>query len=70
MFKNMVVSWKTTLAGLLVGITLATPQLLNALDNNPETICDWKFVLAGFGTAIFGALTKDADKKSEDHETK
>ncbi len=59
-------SWKTTVVGLLTGLTLIVPQLIALLDTDPQTVFDLKILVAGLAAIGFGTLAKDGDKSSED----
>lgn len=51
-------NWKTTLAGIFGGITLAAPQIQACLAGQP---CDKPQLLAGIAVAILGTFAKDGN---------
>lgn len=64
--KSDIQSWKTTIVGFLTGLMLAAPQVINFLDNDPETLFDFKIFMAGLGAMGIGVFAKDGDKTSEE----
>lgn len=64
--KADIQNWRTTIVGFLTGLVLAGSQIINLLDNDPETICDFKILIAAFGAMGIGVFAKDGDKTSED----
>jgi len=59
-------SWKTTIIGFLTGLILAASQVINLLDNDPETLFDLKILIAAFGAMGIGVFAKDGDKTSKE----
>lgn len=64
--KADIQNWRTTIVGFLTGLVLASSQIINLLDSNPETIFDIKILIAAFGAMGIGMFAKDGDKTSED----
>ena len=64
--KDAVVSWKTTVGGIVAFIAILAPQMQTLLDNDAATNPDWNLIIAA-GSALMAALfARDADKSSED----
>jgi hypothetical protein len=59
-------SWKTTAIGILTGLVLIAPQLINLLDGDPSTVFSTSAFWAGIAAMGFGVFAKDGDKSSED----
>jgi hypothetical protein len=59
-------SWKTTVLGILAGITVISTQLTALLDNDPSTEFQLGLVLAALGTMGIGLFARDNDKSSEE----
>lgn len=64
--KTDIQSWKTTIVGFLTGLMLAVPQIINLLDNDPETLFDMKIFVAALGAMGIGIFAKDGDKTSKE----
>ena len=64
--KDAVVSWKTTVGGIVAFIAILAPQMQTLLDNDAATNPDWNLIIAA-GSALMAALfARDADKSTED----
>lgn len=59
-------SWKSTLLGILAGLALILPQLVNLLDGKPETVFAWPQVAAGLSAMGLGFVVRDNKRSSED----
>lgn len=59
-------NWRTTIVGIMTGLMLAAPQIINLLDNDPATIFDLNFLLAALGAMGIGVFAKDGDKSSKE----
>lgn len=64
--KSDIQSWKTTIVGFLTGLMLAAPQVINLLDNDPETLFDLKIFVAALGAMGIGLFARDSDKTSKE----
>lgn len=64
--KTDIKSWKTTIIGFLTGLMLAAPQIINLLDNNPETLFSFEIFIAALGAMGLGVFAKDGDKSSKE----
>ena len=64
--KSDIQSWKTTIVGFLTGLMLAAPQVINLLDNDPETLFDFNIFIAALGAMGIGVFAKDGDKTSKE----
>lgn len=64
--KTDIQSWKTTIVGFLTGLMLAAPQVINLLDNDPETLFDFKIFIAALGAMGIGMFARDGDKTSKE----
>lgn len=64
--KADVKNWRTTTVGVLTGAILCLTQLVNLLDNDPETVFTLSLFLTGLGALGIGVFAKDGDKTSED----
>lgn len=58
-------SWRTTLAGFVLGLTLIFGQANNMLDNDPSTSFDLQKVLEGLGAMGLGLFARDNGVTSE-----
>jgi hypothetical protein len=58
-------SWKTTVLGFIAGLLVVLPQIVNALDGDPNTIFSWDTFLTGLGLMGLGYFAKDGNKTSE-----
>ena len=58
-------SWKTTVLGIIAGISLILVQLTNLLDDNPETMFQLSQVFAGLAALGIGIFARDNNKTSE-----
>lgn len=60
--KKISKSWKTTLAGLLLGIALTTGQIVDQRMKDPNSPpITFGNALPGIAIAVLGALSKDYD---------
>ena len=62
-----IVSWKSTILGVLIFLSLFVTQLIYEFDADATTNLDWGVVGAAFGLLLKGMISKDPDKKTEDH---
>lgn len=61
-------SWRTTVAGVLAGLSVVFGQLSAILDGNPDTQVDWTMMATTLGVlfASFGlVVARDNDVTSE-----
>jgi hypothetical protein len=58
MLSSILSSWKTTLAGLIVGLAVVFPQIQSCATSGFAG-CDWTKILVGIGIAALGAFAKD-----------
>lgn len=63
--KFMNKSWKTTVAGILTGLSLITAQLLHLVDTDPNTVFSLELFLAGLGALGIGWFSRDNGVTSE-----
>ena len=66
MLKNATVSWKTTVAGVLAALAMASPQLQALFDSDPTTLPDWNIIAAAVMVALGLSTARDGDKSSQD----
>jgi len=64
--KADIKNWRTTILGILGGIAICVPQLINLLDSDPATVFQLSIFLAGLAAMGVGVAAKDGDKSSED----
>ena len=64
--KADIQNWRTTIVGFLTGLVLGASQIINLLDNDPETLCDIKILIAAFGAMGIGVFAKDGHRTSQD----
>lgn len=64
--KADIKNWRTTIVGILTGLMVMIPQIINLLDNDPATVFSLAIMMAGLGTMGVGVAAKDGDKSSED----
>ena len=53
MGSNVFTSWRTTLIGIIILLAAISPELIAALDTDPETIPQWNNIIQGI-LALFG----------------
>ena len=53
-------SWKTSLAGIIAGLALTLPTIINAA-TTPEGKVNWSLIIAGASVAICGIVAKDGN---------
>lgn len=58
-------SWKTTVLGVIAGLSLILPQIAAALDSDPATVFSLEAVIAGLGAMGIGIAARDNNKSSE-----
>jgi len=63
--KNTVSSWKTTIAGIVAGITLAGPEIQLLLDGDAMTQPDWGVIGVALAIAFGLSQARDGDVSSE-----
>lgn len=63
--KADIKSWKTTVIGVLTGLAICAPQLINLLDGDPETVFQLAIFLSGLAAMGIGVFAKDGDKSSK-----
>ena len=64
--KPMILSWLTTIAGLVAGGPAILAGFAGLLDEDPATGIVWNLVIAGVGALLVGFFAKDGNKKSAD----
>ena len=64
--KDAVVSWKTTVGGIVAFIAILAPQMQTLLDNDAATNPDWNLIIAAASALMAALFARDADKSSED----
>lgn len=52
-------SWRTSLAGIVLGLSILFGQANNLLDNDPMTIFDFKTAIEGFAAMGLGFAARD-----------
>ena len=62
---NIIKNPKTSAYGLLSFILVVIPQVMNLLDDNPETVFSWEIVTAAGLAALGLSQARDGDKSSE-----
>ena len=72
--KKVVKSWKTTIAGIAIGIGIIITIITPLIDGKPETVFSfseaWPQILVALGSMGVGIFARDNDKSSEDVGTK
>jgi len=63
--KDAVVSWKTTLGGIVAFIAILAPQLQTLLDSDAATNPDWNLIVAAASALMAALFARDADKSTE-----
>jgi ABC-type enterobactin transport system permease subunit len=64
--KDAVVSWKTTVGGIVAFIAILAPQMQTLLDNDAATNPDWNLIIAAASVLMAALFARDADKSTED----
>jgi len=64
--KDAVVSWKTTVGGIVAFIAILAPQMQTLLDNDAATNPDWNLIIAAASALMAALFARDADKSTED----
>jgi ABC-type enterobactin transport system permease subunit len=64
--KDAVVSWKTTVGGIVAFIAILAPQMQTLLDNDAATNPDWNLIIAAASALMAAIFARDADKSTED----
>ncbi len=64
--KDAVVSWKTTLGGIVAFIAILAPQLQTLLDSDATTNPDWNLIVAAASALMAAMFARDADKSTEE----
>jgi len=65
-FKAAVRNPKTTIAGILVFVSLAAKQISFLFDESDTTNPDWNLICAGIAALVGLFIARDADKSTED----
>jgi len=63
------VNWKSSLLGIITGLIVLLAAARTLVDNDPETNPDISTVaeaVTGIAIIIWGIITRDADKSSQD----
>lgn len=64
--KDVVVSWKTTLGGIIAFIAILAPQMQTLLDSDAATNPDWNLIVAAASALLAAMFARDADKSTEE----
>ena len=64
--KDAVVSWKTTVGGIVAFIAILAPQMQTLLDTDAATNPDWNLIIAAASALMAALFARDADKSTED----
>jgi len=64
--KTDIQSWKTTIVGFLTGMVMLVSQVINLLDEDPETVFKLEIFLAALAAMGIGLFAKDGDKTSKE----
>lgn len=67
LFRHASTSWKTTLLGLATGVWVNLPQIKAFFTMSQQPSFNWDTAGLGMLLALVGAVARDADKSSEDH---
>lgn len=59
-------SWKTTTVGIAGAIVIIATQIVNLLDNDPNTIFSIEALFAALAVLGIGWFARDNNKSSED----
>lgn len=58
-------SWKTTIFGILTGLSIVAPQIIAFLDGDPSTVFDSELFLGGLAAMGIGIVARDNNVSSE-----
>lgn len=58
-------SWKTSIAGIVLGLSILFAQMNNLLDSDPLTAFDWKTVMEALAAMGLGFAARDNGVTSE-----
>ncbi len=65
MFNSLTTSWRSTVFGILGGLSTMAVQVMAVLDNDPATSFSWAAFSAGLGLLGIGAFARDSNVSSE-----
>lgn len=58
-------SWRTTVLGLIGGLTILFAQIQAFLDNDPTTVLSYEQIMVGLGLLGLGVAARDNKVSSE-----
>lgn len=60
-------SWRTTILGIIAGLTILLSQAKAILDDDPNTQPNVEEIIAALGIMGLGVVARDGNKSSQDH---
>jgi ABC-type enterobactin transport system permease subunit len=64
--RSIVVNWKTSIAGIVAFLSVASPQIQLLFDGNEGTNPDWNIVVGAFSILVAALFARDAGVSTEE----
>ena len=65
--NSLTKSWKTTVAGVVAGLSILIPQILSLIESGAGADLDTGQIILGLSFMGFGMAARDGNKSSQDH---